>query len=205
MKKVLFTFTIIILSSSLFAQFGELLRFNSGGLINLQWNMAKPVGSMSDLMTNTSFSGFNIDYRHCYKNNIIIGGRVGLNSFLESRNVITFDVANDISYGNIDYRINAVPIMFIVDYMFSSNKFIPYVGIGVGTYFINSSTVLNNSTTEKNSSFHFGVSPEVGITIPFIISNFGLSLSSRYNYALGAGTSSGYSWFDFNIGISFMY
>lgn len=205
MKKTLILFTVILLSSSLFAQIGDLLRFNSGGMIHVQWNIAKPAGSMSDLMTSTSFSGFNIDYRHCYKNNIIIGGRVGLNSFLESRNVIIIDLVNDISYGNINYRINAVPIMFIVDYMFSSNKFIPYVGVGIGTYFINSYTKSNNTTTEKNSSFHFGVSPEVGITIPFIISNFGLSLGSRYNYALGAGSSSGYSWFDFNIGISFMY
>jgi len=47
MKKVLFTFTVIIISSSLFAQIGEMLRFNSGGLVNLQWNIAKPVGSMS--------------------------------------------------------------------------------------------------------------------------------------------------------------
>jgi hypothetical protein len=205
MKKILITITFIIFTTSIFAQFGDLLRFNSGGMVNLQWNIAKPVGSMSDFVGNTSLSGFNIGYRHCYKNNFIIGGRTGLISFYEYLGFTNVNVDNTTTYSRVENRVNAVPILFIVDYMYNSDKLIPYVGIGIGTYFINTSTTSDNVTLKSNNSFHFGVSPEVGITIPFIVSNFGLNLSSRYNYALGAGSSSGYSWFDFTIGISFMY
>ncbi|MBC8320276.1 MAG: hypothetical protein H8E34_06120 [Bacteroidetes bacterium] len=203
MKKVLIAFTVILLSSSLYAQFGELLRFNSGGIINVQWDMAKPIGSMSDFVNTNSFKGFNIDYRHCYKKNIIIGGRTGLNNFYENRGLTNIKDGSSTSYLPIDHKISAVPMMFVVDYLVKSEKFIPYAGIGIGAYFINSSVISTNTITEN--TFHFGVSPEVGITIPFIISNFGLNACTKYNFALGAGSSSGYSWFDFNIGLSFMY
>ena len=202
MKKILITFTIILFSSSVFAQ---LFRFNNGGMINVQWNIAKPMGSMTDFVENTSFAGINIDYRHCYKNNIIIGGRTGWNDFYENRNLLIIEDGEFTSNKNIQQKVNTVPIMFVVDYMINSNKIIPYAGIGIGTYYIGSSTVSNNVTTESNNSFHFGVSPELGITIPFIVSNFGLNVSSRYNYAIGNSKSDSYSWFDFSIGFSFMY
>ena len=202
MKKILVTFSIILFTSSLFAQ---LFSFNSGGMISVQWDMAKPMGSMTDFVKNTSFTGINIDYRHCYKNNIIIGGRTGWNSFYENRKLVIIEDGQPISYQNIQHKVNTVPIMFVVDYMVNSDKIIPYAGIGIGTYYIGSSTISNNVTNESNNSFHFGVSPELGITIPFIVSNFGLNLSSRYNYAFGTSESDEYSWFNFSIGLSFMY
>ena len=202
MKKILVTFTIILFTSSLFAQ---LFRFNSGGMISAQWNMAKPMGSMTDFVKNTSFTGMNIDYRHCYKNNIILGGRTGWNNFYENRKLLIIEDGEFTSYKNIQHKVITVPIMFVVDYMVNSDKIIPYAGVGIGAYYIGQSTVSNNVSTESNNSFHFGVSPELGITIPFIVSNFGLNVSSRYNYALGNSKSDSYSWFDFSIGISFMY
>lgn len=96
-------------------------------------------------------------------------------------------------------------MLAIVDYMVRSDKFIPYAGVGIGAYFINTYVSSNNVKTESTSSFHFGVSPEIGITIPFIISNFGLNVSTRYNYAIKTGKSDSFSWFDFNIGLSLMY
>lgn len=205
MKKVLITLTAILFSLSTFAQFRELLNYNSGGMVSIQWDIAKPVGPMSGFVKNTSFTGINFDYRHCYKNNIIIGGRTGWNYFYENKGLSNVKDGNSITYKSLNHKVNVIPIMLVVDYMVNSDKFIPYAGIGIGTYFINSYVSSNNVKTESVNSFHFGVSPEVGITIPFIISNFGLSLSTRYNYAFGAGSSSGYSWVDFNIGISFMY
>ena len=205
MKKILITLITIFLTSSIFAQFSELLRFNSGGLVSVQWNMAQPVGSMTDFVNNTSFKGINIDYRHCYKKNIILGGRIGWNSFFENKGLSNIEDGTTTSYTNLEHKVNAIPMLVVVDYMVRSDKFIPYAGVGIGAYFINSYVSSNNVKTTSTNSFHFGVSPEVGITIPFIISNFGLNVSTRYNYAFGAGSSSGYSWFDFNIGLSMMY
>ena len=205
MKRVLIIIIVIFLSSSTYAQFKDVFNYNSGGLLSVQWNIAKPIGSMHDFVKNTSFSGISIDYRHCYKKNIIIGARTGWNYLYENKGLTNVEDGTSTKYKPLDHNVNVVPILIVVDYMVNSNKFIPYAGIGIGTYFINSSVNSNNVKTSSSNTFHFGVSPEVGVTIPFIISNFGLNLSSKYNYALGAGSSSGYSWFDFCIGLSFMY
>lgn len=205
MKRTLIIVTVTLISITASAQFKDLLNFNSGGMLGVQWNIAKPVGSMHDFVKNTSFSGISIDYRHCYKKDIIIGGRTGWNYFYENKGLSNVEDGTSSTYTPIDHNVNIIPILVVVDYMPRSNKFIPYVGIGIGAYFINSTVSSNNVNTKSSNTFHFGLSPEVGLTIPFIISNFGLNVNTRYNYALGAGSSSGYSWFDFCIGISFMY
>lgn len=187
------------------AQLGNLLSFNSGGQLSVQWNMATPMGEMKDFTSGYSFSGISIDYRHCYKSNIIIGGRTGWNGFYENKGLTAVENGSTNNYTRLENKINVLPILFIVDYMVPSNKFIPYAGIGIGGYFINSSVSSDNIGTQNTNSFHFGVSPEVGITIPFIISNFGLNLSTRYNYVLKTSKTTNFSWFDFNIGLSFMY
>ena len=204
--KRLFIITLVIISSTtVFGQFADLLNFNGGGLIMVQWDMAKPMGPTNDFIKTTSFSGISIDYRHCYRNNFIIGGRTGWNGFYENKGLTDLEDGNTTTYTRLENTINAAPILFVVDYMIPSDKFIPYIGLGIGGYFINSSVSSSIMGTKNTNSFHFGVSPEVGITIPFIISNFGLNISSRYNFVLKTASTTNFSWFDFNIGLSFMY
>lgn len=205
MKKVISLIITVFLFTSTQAQFGNLLSFNSGGQISVQWNMAQSMGDMKDFVAPTTLSGISIDYRHCYKENIIIGGRTGWIGFYENVGLTNVENGTTQNYTRLEHKVNAAPILFIVDYMVSSNKFIPYAGLGIGGYFINSSVSSDLVGTQYTNTFHFGVSPEVGITIPFIISNFGLNLSTRYNFVLKTSKTTHYSWFDFNIGISFMY
>ncbi len=193
-----------MLYATSFAQLGELLNFNSGGMVNVNWNISKPTGNTKDFIQNTSFTGISIDYRHCYKYNIVIGARTGWNRLYENKGLTNIENGQTSVYNRLENKINAFPILLAVDYMVDSDKFIPYAGLGIGGYFINSS-VSTNTGTESTNSFHFGVSPEVGITIPFIISNFGLNLSTRYNFALKTSKTDNFTWFDFNIGLSFMY
>ena len=184
MKKIYLSIIITLIFSSSYAQLGNLLSFNSGGLISVQWDVSQPIGATKDFVGNTSLSGISIDYRHCYQNNFIIGGRTGWNGFYENRGLTDVESGVTSTYTRLEHKINAAPILFVVDYMVPSNKFIPYVGIGIGGYFINSSISSATMGTQNTNSFHFGVSPEVGITIPFIISNFGLNISSRYNFCI---------------------
>lgn len=205
MKKIIIIIVALVISLPVFSQIGDLFRFNSGGLIMVQWDMAKPTGAMTDFVENTSFSGISVDYRHCYKNNFILGGRAGWNGFYENAGLTDVENGNSTIYNRLENKTNVAPILFVVDYMFRSDKFIPYIGFGIGGYFINSSVSSDIIGTLYTNSFHFGVSPEVGITIPFIISNFGLNISTRYNIAVATSKASQYSWIDFNIGLSFMY
>jgi len=206
MKKIITLTITLFVFTAINAQFiRDVLSFNSGGQISLQWNMAQPLGAMKDFVSPWTYSGISVDYRHCYKDNIIIGGRTGWNGFYENVGLTNVENGTTQTYSRLEHRVNAIPILFIVDYMVPSNKFIPYAGIGIGGYYINSSVSSNNLGTQYTNSFHFGVSPEVGITIPFIISNFGLTVSSRYNFVVKTSKTTHYSWFDFNIGISMMY
>lgn len=202
MKKIVTIIASIIICSSSYAQ---LLSFNSGGLISVQWNMASPMGETNDFVSKNTLSGISIDYRHCYKKNIIIGGRTGWVGFYENTGLTDIENGTTATYERMENKINAAPILFIVDYMVPSDKFIPYAGIGIGGYFINSSVSSDIIGSQNTNSFHFGVSPEVGITIPFIISNFGLNISTRYNFVVKSSKTTNFSWFDFNIGLSFMY
>jgi len=204
-KLLLIVFIAILFSSSAKAQFGNLLDYNSGGMVSVQWDISKPVGTMSDFVPNTSYIGVNIDYKHCYKNNIIIGVRTGWNKFYENGLLIIKEEDNTISQNSIKHTVNAIPTLFVVDYMIRSEKIIPYVGFGIGGYFIGSAISYDNIITEDNNSFHFGVSPEIGVTIPSILSNFGFNMSTRYNHAFATNSASNYSWFNFSIGLSFMY
>ncbi len=174
-------------------------------MVNVQWDMSKPVGTMTDFVQNTSYIGINIDYKHCYRNNIIIGLRVGWNKLYENGLLIIKENDNTISLENIKHSVNAIPLLFVADYMIRSEKIIPYVGFGIGGYYIVSAVSHDNVITEDNNSFHFGVSPEIGITIPSILSNFGFNMSTRYNYAFKTKNASDYSWFNLSIGLSFMY
>lgn len=205
MKK-LFVF-ILLFSTGIYAnaQFRELLSFNSGGMLSVQWNISAPMGATKDFTNPVSMNGISIDYRHCYKNNFIIGGRTGWHSFFEDKGITAIKEGTTTTYTRQENKINAAPVLFVVDYMVPSQKFIPYAGLGVGGYFMMTSTFDNINGTQNTNSFHFGVSPEAGITIPFIISNFGLTISSRYNFVLKSSKTENFSWFDFNVGLSFMY
>lgn len=195
MKRIFFTLMIsVLLSSSLFSQ--------KGGMISLQWNIAIPTSFTSDFVNNISLKGFNIDYRVCLRQNLYIGGRAGLNVFYEDKGWTTLDIDNKTMYSNYKHYINSIPIMLSAGYLFNSRKFVPYAGINLGTYYITSKNLVSNGKSIYQNAFHFGVSPEIGISIPFIISNFGLNVSARYNYAFG---SPSYSWIDVGIGLSFMY
>ena len=206
MKKILVSIAILFFTTSAFTQISNLLNFNAGGMITVQWDISRPMGTMTDFVNKTSTAGFNVDYRHCYQNNIIIGGRTGWNHFYEnSIIVIKENIDNTISIEHIKQSVNATPILFVADYMIPSNRFIPYAGIGIGGYFMGTIVSKDNVTTESNNSFHFGVSPEIGITIPSILSNFGFNMSTRYNHAFGTKKASSYSWFNFSIGFSFLY
>ncbi|MBT4191267.1 MAG: hypothetical protein HOE16_08760, partial [Lentimicrobiaceae bacterium] len=63
MKKYTLLFLIVLSSISMSAQFGEVLRFNSGGMLSIQWNVSTPIGELKNLTDKTTLNGISIDYR----------------------------------------------------------------------------------------------------------------------------------------------
>ena len=204
MIRILLSLAIILTSFIANAQFREIFNFNSGGMASVQWNMSAPIGAMRNTVSTNTIQGISVDYRHCYRNNFIFGGRTGYHRFFEDKGKTNINNGSSV-YVRDENTITAIPLLFNVDYMVPSQKFIPYAGIGLGVYFMKTTNVTNISGTQNTNSVHFGVSPEAGITIPFIISNFGFSISTRYNFVLKTAKTDNFSWLDFNIGLSFMY
>ncbi len=205
MKKVTTIILVLLISFSANAQFRDILSFNSGGMLSVQWNVSAPMGVTKDFTDPVTMKGISVDYRHCYKRDFIFGGRTGWHKFYEDKGITNIKNGSTSNYVRQENTINAYPILFVVDYMVPSQKFIPYAGLGVGGYFMRTTESNDLIGTTNTNSFHFGVSPEAGITIPFIISNFGLTVSTRYNFVLKSSKTDNFSWFDFNVGLSFMY
>jgi hypothetical protein len=175
---------------------------------SLQWDAAIPLGNTSSLCSQiekNSYKGISLEYKKCIRENILAGARVGLNSFFEEKGLSSIVFEDDTIYGNFDSHLQTVPIMLTAGYLFKSNKFVPYAGIGLGVYYIRGKSVSSSMEYETENAWHFGFSPEVGITIPFIISNFGLNINTKYNMAVKTNNAPTHSWFSFGIGLSFMY
>ena len=207
MKKFITSILLIIVVFNVQSQsfFSELLQFNSGGMLSLQWNIGQPTGSMKDFTSKTSIAGINLDFKHCYRNGIILGGRAGWQNFNEDIGLSNVKTRTSATYTKEINKINVVPILVTADYLFNSNIILPYAGMGLGVFYVSQSTEINNVKTYSEKSFNFGISPEIGVTIPFIVSYAGMNINTKYNYAFGAGSSSGMGWFEFNVGISIMY
>lgn len=204
MKKVSILIFVFFYAFIANAQFREVISFNNGGMLSVNWNISSPSGEMKNMVEKTALSGISVDYRHCYKQNIILGARFGWNKFYEDKGLTLIQNGTTNNYIKQQNTVNASPVFLVVDYMFASQKFIPYAGIGVGGVFVNTKSVTSVGSSAVNS-FHFGFSPEVGITIPTIITNFGFNFSTRYNWVLKTSKTDNFSWFDFNIGVAFMY
>jgi len=197
MRSIFIIISVLFFSIQNFAQ--------TGSMWSLQWEAALPVGETRSLMKNNSYKGISFEYKKCFRQNIIYGGRVAYNSFYENKGLSTIEIDNTLVSGYFQNYMNIVPIMLTAGYLFNNRQLVPYAGLGVGTYYIQSKSITGSQTYITENAWHFGFSPEVGLTIPFIVSNFGLNLNAKYNYAVKTKNTPGHSWFSFGIGLSFMY
>ncbi len=73
----------------------------------------------------------------------------------------------------------------------------PYVGLGVGAYYTRREIDIGY-TNFVNEGWHFGLAPEVGVTID--AGDFAVLVSARFNYAFEAGSLPQELFFTFNVG-----
>ena len=87
-----------------------------------------------------------------------------------------------------------------MNYLFGNDGDIqPYAGVGAGTYWIEQKTLMGLTGT-KNSTWNFGLAPEIGVLFPINL-NSNLYLNLKYNYGInGSSDVDNYSFLTFNIG-----
>ena len=198
MKKNKFLTTVFILLIG-FSAMGQ-----GGGVWNFDWNMGFPMGETKDFIGQPSFRGFSMEGRGFVTENITLGGIAAWNVFYESSGWVTTQQDETKLYGYQRRYLNVMPIMMTGHYYFSQGSVQPYIGVGVGTYYIESRNFMGIYYTQ-GKDWHFGVAPEIGVILPFSNSNTGVNLNFKYNYAAKTKNEQAYSWFGVNFGISYLF
>ncbi len=176
-----------------------------GGMWHFDWNMGFPMGSEStDFISQPSFRGFSIEGQGFVTNTITVGGYGAWNVFYEDFGWQT-EIHDNVSiYGYKRRSLNVVPLMVTGHYFFLQGSIQPYIGAGLGTYYIESRDNLGIYYIQ-GKAWHFGFAPEVGIVMPVGMGNTGINVGFKYNMAAKTKDEAGYSWLGINIGLSYLF
>jgi outer membrane protein W len=186
------------------------------GMWHFQYDMGVPLGNTSDFVSNFSPRGFALEGQGYVSENFSVGGRIAWNVFYEDTGW-TLETINpksgDVGAGgeSIDvyaYRkhyMNIMPLMVTGHYTFNSNKVIPYIGAGIGTYYIHQRNQVGIYIFDTDQ-WHFGVAPEAGIVIPFGQgSNWGVDINVRYNFAVKTKNYDSQTWLNTSVGLTYFW
>ena len=188
---------IVTMSLSSFSQ--------GGGIWNFQWVIGFPVGETNDFLDKTSLRGFAIEGRGYVSDRITVGGRGAWQTFYKDYGFVTDEGDNYAISGFQRKYINAIPLTVNAHYYFGYGMVLPYIGVGIGPYYIETRNYLGIYYV-REKAWHFGVAPEIGVIVPFgSNSSTGLNVALKYNYAAKTKETQAQSWVELDIGISYMF
>lgn len=136
--------------------------------VNVDYSIAQPLGSLKDYTNKTSFRGWRAGIQYQLNDQLAVGIRSGFQEFYQRLpRAVYSDKGSDISA--VQTRtLQVTPILATVQYQLTKpdKAIIPYVGLGIGTV-----NMLYNKYygqfTDRDNSWQFAASPEVGVNIPF--------------------------------------
>ncbi len=176
-----------------------------GGMWNFDWSMGFPMGDMKDFSEQPSFRGFQIEGRSFVTAKIAVGGMASWNVFYENYGwtTETFDDDKTI-YGYKRRYINTMPLMVTGHYYFTQSGIQPYIGAGLGTYYIESRDFMGIYYVQ-GKAWHFGLAPEVGVVMPVGMGNTGININFKYNMAAKTKDEQSYQWLGVNVGLTYLF
>ncbi|MHA7101218.1 outer membrane beta-barrel protein [Roseivirga pacifica] len=206
MKKLYRIFAIVILCAGLFSTTDAKAQYQASYL-HIDYAPVIGLGETADYAGGFSFNGFSAGYRFFISTNISVGLESGWQVMREESDGIVTEVIetedNTLTLSAKQFRfINSTPVLATGHYYFGSEYSVrPYVGLGVGGYYIARRTEMGLYAFEDNN-FHFGLAPAAGVIVPFqgdVSGHFGV----KYNYATKAGDSANVNYLGFSIGVGF--
>jgi hypothetical protein len=160
---------------------------------------ALSAGDTKDIADQFSWRNVGIEGRTMVGPKMSVGVFAGWNVFNE-------ETSGTISLAGVDVTgfqsrfVNAIPLLATVHlYSDRRNGPRPYLGGGVGTYWIENRLELGQTALEVDN-WHFGLAPEFGIIFPTGGRLEGY-LSAKYNYAFESGGIT-HSYWTFGIGLA---
>lgn len=195
----------ILLTGIFVMLFGVSSFAQGGGIWNFDWNIGISLGETSEFISEPSFRGFNIEGRGFVTDNMTIGGMAGWQTFYQDFGKVTEDFSNTgVITGYKRRYLNVVPLMVTWDYYFMPGMVMPYIGLGVGTYYIESRNFMGIYYVQ-GEDWHFGLAPEVGVAIPFGAGAAGVNVNVKYNMAAKTKDEQAYGWLGIGIGLSYIF
>ena len=192
MKKFIISTVIVFSSLGMMAQ---------EGMFGLTYNMGLALGETSDYISKFSPRGFGVEGRGFINDNFSLGGSFAWNVFFEEKLNESYTQDNQTITSDQFRYINAYPINFLIHYYIGEYdapaRF--NVGVGLGMIKVNQRMEVSTIAIEHNY-WHFSVTPEVGVLVPFNYQT-NLLVSVRYNYAAPSHDRS-FSYLSFNIGLA---
>ncbi len=175
-----------------------------GGIWNFQWVIGFPVGETGDVIDKASLRGFGIDGRGYVTDRLTVGGRAAWQTFYKDYGFVTNEGDGYTISGNQRKYINTAPLTVNTHYYFGYGQVLPYAGIGIGAYYVNSRSYMGIYYVQEEA-WHFGVAPEIGVVVPFGSSNTGINVALKYNYAAKTKDTQAVSWVELDIGIAYVF
>ena len=197
MKKALLTiFSVFVITFSMAQE--TLFSFN--------WNPATPLGDLSAYADGTSLRGWSIDGRKFTTDEVSIGGYIGYNGFYEERARALYDIDN-VTINSQTWRyVYALPVLVTAHYYIGEGMVRPYVGLGVGLYYIEQELQFSSFRISEET-WKFGLAPEVGAFIPFGLgSNVGALINVKFHQVFYEEQNIGnLNYINYNFGLAFSY
>lgn len=156
-------------------------------MIFIGYEVAIP--TTKDFLSETSWSGFRIDYRHMITPNISFGLAMSFNTFDEYFSKQTYQREDGTGAITSDMirQIYTSPITASFHYYFDSGMIKPYAGIGLGAQYSEQNAYLNIYVISSNN-WGFVTRPEAGLIAQFN-DYIGGYLSVAYNYSTNKNDS----------------
>ena len=178
--------------------------FSQDLLTGITYSIAVPTGETKNFISKTSFAGLTLDLRKFVSYDVSVDFLLGWNAFEEeSKELISIPNA-DIT-GTQQRLMNSFPIMIATHYYFGEGtEFRPFIGAGVGTYYIYQQFELGLAVLES-SKWHFGFEIDAGMV--YLLETIYALVNVRYHNAFKAeneitGKSTAYAYWAFNIGLA---
>jgi hypothetical protein len=173
--KIIFLLLFITVFSTVQAQRGETR-------LSISYNAALPMSDFKNVVSATSYRGFNASVLHGVSDKVSIGLATGFQDFYQKtpRRLYHFSDGSDIS-AVVTNSIQTIPILFDVKYNFSAAGTVqPYAAIGVGGNLVAYDQLLGEFGNQQ-TKIKFAARPEAGIYVPFGKKQSGFNIGASYN------------------------
>jgi outer membrane protein W len=172
MKKAIIIITLAVIGGT---------TLSAQNIWTVNYTVGIPLGEMKDYISEISWRGFSVNGNTYITDKVTIGGTMQWHAFYEKYPRNTYELQDGAITSTVWAKMYAMPLLLNAQYNFKPEGTIrPYVGLGLGPYYIQQETQVGIFTDNRNN-WRFGLAPEIGLYYPFGLSDLALHVRVAYN------------------------